>query len=370
MEKEPPVKTWPSGGQAVPRIRGAGVSRPVLALPGRPGTPCGGGAAALRLRAALAAPAPLPVRRTRRGPAALGTPAPALSPRGRPRARGEPGPHILRAGVGWAGGRSLRGAPPRRGVPGALARGLRPGGAPGAGVGPGGAGTKGRGGSPWPPPRPPRLLLRTPAAAGTGAPRPAAPPARPRPAPLGRPLPAGCARSRRRGAGEPRVCAGRVPVALTRGPRHGRGRGGARAPRGAGRGAPRKSWVAPLGGSPRWPARPRGAGGGGPARGPRRWPGRGRRKLGTGRTVRPNRRPPQTMAGTERTGRRRARLPGRGRGLAAPPTRRAPGPAPRAPPDPSSGVPGFCPSQSRRCPGPRFLDVLEIPCLQVAGIDF
>lgn len=139
------------------------------------------------------------------------------------------------------------------------------------------------------------------------------------------------------------MCTPGVAVALTRGePQHGRGRGGARGPAG---GSPEK-----LGGSARrvptlaCPAMGGGrAGGGGPARGPRRWPGRGRRKLGTGKTVRPNRRPPQTMAGTERTGRRRARLPGRGRGLAAPPTRARTPASPPGAPRPVPGSPGLLP---------------------------
>jgi len=70
-----------------------------------------------------------------------------------------------------------------------------------------------------PAPASPPLLPRTPAAAGRGAPRPRA---RPLPLPStpplsGAPSPPGCARSHRRGAGEPRVCTGGVDVALTPG---------------------------------------------------------------------------------------------------------------------------------------------------------
>ncbi|KAF5920924.1 hypothetical protein HPG69_007544 [Diceros bicornis minor] len=70
--------------------------------------------------------------------------------------------------------------------------------------------------------------------------------------------------------------------------------------------------------------------------------------------MRPNRRPPQTMAGTVHTGRAEGAsigVEGGARPRRGP--RRAPRAAPRAPPDPAPGVPVFCPSLSGRCTGLR-----------------
>lgn len=147
------------------------------------------------------------------------------------------------------------------------------------------------------------------------------------------------------------------------GPQDGRGRGEARVPAGGWAGGSCEK----LGGSARCVPTPVGpavgggwAGGDGPARGPRRWPGRGRRKLGTAKqcvlTGVPRRQWPGPSA---RAGGGRVY---RAEGGAWPRRRpgRPPRPGPRAPPGPSPGIPGFCPSQSRRCTGPRFLDVCDM----------
>lgn len=246
------------------------------------------------------------------------------------------------------GAATFGGALPGAGSSGGLARGLRPGGGPGAGAGPGGAGTKGRGGlAVAPAPASPPLLPRTPAVAGKGALRPRArPPPLPSTPPLsGAPSPPGCARSYRRGAGEPRVCTGGVAVALTPGDlRTAGGAGNPGAPRGAGRGATVKSWVAPPGASPRWSARPWGAGGRG-ATGRRGVPDDGPGGAGASwerakqcvLTGVPRRQWPGPSA---RAGGGR---PGRGRGLAAPQTG-APTPAsPPGAPRPVPGHPGLLP---------------------------
>ena len=100
-----------------------------------------------------------------------------------------------------------------------------------------------------------------------------------------------------------------------------------------------KSWVAPPAGLRVCPLGRGGrAEGSGPARGPLRWPGRGPGKLETAKTMRPNRRPPQTMAGTVRTGRAEgASIGAEGGGLASP---RTPTRTPASPPGSPKSVPG------------------------------
>ena len=91
---------------------------------------------------------------------------------------------------------------------------------------------------------------------------------------------------------------------------------------------------------------------------PPRWPGRGLSKLERAKTMRPNRRPPQTMAGTVHTGREEGASTGAGGGAwPGRGPRRAPQRGPRPPQNPCPGVQVFCPSLSRRCAGLRFLDV-------------
>lgn len=85
-------------------------------------------------------------------------------------------------------------------------------------------------------------------------------------------------------------------------------------------------------------------------------------KLETAKTMRPNRRPPQTMAGTVHTGPAEGASIGVGGGAWPGPrpqcaSLRAPPPHPPGAPNPCPGVPVFCPSLSRRCTGLCFLGV-------------
>lgn len=110
-------------------------------------------------------------------------------------------------------------------------------------------------------------------------------------------------------------------------------------------GAPRKvGWRRGAG----LPTRPRGAAAGaGSPTVAREGPG----KLATAKTMRPNRRPPQTMAGTVHPGRRRARPPGSGEGPGRAPDPHAhprETPPPPGAPNPCPGVPVFSYLRRRR----------------------